>query len=203
MVEFTDGDFSKEEKFFVESDPARIYRGVKDLLVNEFDMERIEEGHNKFDVSAPKDSAEIHAYKRKSPHTLIHYEIELSAGTSGGGFERKDSDQAVMKATISCSAEVISYYPGRESLEWLSKPITHDNPAGGGLNPESQSRWERSKLYKVLASIWHDKIYSKEVGRYSEEAEEDCLRIHNIMREKFGIEKSIQSGDSQYKPKWG
>ncbi len=43
----------------------------------------------------------------------------------------------------------------------------------------------------------------KEIEKYEEEAEESIVRIHNLMREKFGVEKTIsRTGASQYRPPW-
>lgn len=205
MVKFEDGGFGKEDHLFVKSDPARMYRGVKDLLVNEFNMDRIEEARNEFDVSTPKDKIRLHGYKEKSPHTLIHYSVQLRA-KSPKSIYKMERDDDIMKAKISCFGEVISFYPGRDPIEWMPHPVTEvpfRNPMGGGLNAEHESNWQKSKLYKVLVSIWHDKFYSKEIHGYEEEAEETVLRIHDLLREKFGVEKTIgASGRSHYNPSW-
>lgn len=206
MVEFTDGEFSKEDHFFVKEDPARIYRGLKDLLVNEFNMDRIEEMRNEFNVAKPKDKIRLHAFKEKSPHTMIHYELAFRSKSPKDVY-KQDRDENILKAKVDTEAEIISYYPGRNEFSWEplhpgEKP--YRNPAGGGLNPEHESRWHRSKFYRVLVGIWHHKLYHKEIERYEEEAEETCLRIHDLMREKFGVEKTIgQSGRSHYSPTWG
>ncbi len=206
MVEFTDGGFSKEDHFFVKDDPARIYRGLKDLLVNEFDMDRIEEMRNEFNVAQPKDKIRLHAYKEKSPHTLIHYNLSFRS-KSPKDIYKQDRDENILKARVKTSAEIISYYPGRNEFSWEptspgEKP--YRNPTGGGLNAEHESRWHRSKFYRVLVGLWHYKFYFNEIHGYEEEAEETCLRIHDLMRQKFGAEKTIgQSGRSHYKPTWG
>ena len=126
MVKFTDGEFEKHDKLFVKEDPARMTRGLKDLLVGELNADRIEASKNKFDVSAPKDDIEIHAINEKSPHTLIHYTIDLEASSAGGleAIERED----VMQADINCSCEVLTFYPGAEKREWLPAPVTADEP---------------------------------------------------------------------------
>lgn len=206
MVEFEDTAFGKEDHLFVKEDPARIYRGLKDLLVNEFNMDRIEEARNEFDVSKPKDKIRLHAFKEKSPHTLIHYKINLRAKVPKTVY-KMDRDDDIMKAKIGTSSTVRSFYPGRDPVEWLPHPVTENpvrNPMGGGLHAEHESAFHKSKFYKVLVSIWHDKFYSKEIHRYEEEAEETVLRIHDLLREKFGVEKTIgASGRSHYKPNWG
>jgi len=204
MVEFTDGEFSKSDRLFVEEDAARMYRGLKDLLVNEFDVDRIEEGRNEFDVSAPKDKIRLHAYKEKSPHTIIHYNIQLRAASPNAlaMMEREGGD--VMKAEFSCSCEVKTFYPGRNSAPWEPEPVTTGNPEGSGLKSEDESLWEKSKPYKVIVSIWHDKLYSKEIKKYSSEGKENVYRLHDLFREQFGVEKTIgASGKTHYKPKWG
>lgn len=206
MVEFKEDAFSKQDHYFVKEDPARIYRGLKDLLVNEFDMDRIEEMRNEFSVTAPKDKIRLHAFKEKSPHTLIHYNLQFRAKNPKSIY-KQDRDEDILKARVTTSAEIISFYPGRNELSW--EPVypgekPNRDPVGGGLNAEEESRWHRNKLYKVLVGIWHNKFYSKEIERYEEEAEETCLRIHDLMRQKFGVEKTIgQSGRSQYQPTWG
>ncbi|MFO7793507.1 MAG: hypothetical protein R6V35_00840 [Candidatus Nanohaloarchaea archaeon] len=205
MVKFEDGHFYKQDHFFVKEDPNRIYRGLKDLLVNEFDVDRIEEMRNEFSVSSPKDKTRLYAYKEKSPHTLIEYNLEFRA-KSPKMIYKQDRDDDILKARVTTSATVISHYPGRNQLSWepkapMRKPFR--DPKGGGLMAEHESRFQRSKFYKVLVGIWHNKFYHREIERYEEESEEVCLRIHDLMREKFGVEKSIgQSGRSEYSPTW-
>lgn len=205
MVEFEEDTFSKEDHFFIKEDPARIYRGLKDLLVNEFDMDRIEEMRNEFNVQKPKDKIRLYAFKEKSPHTLIQYKLSFRSKNPKSIY-KQDRDADILKAKVSTSAKVISYYPGRNELSWEpthpgEKP--YRNPAGGGLNAEHESRWHRTKFYEVLVGIWHHKFYAREIERYEEESEETCLRIHDLMRQKFGVEKSIgQSGRSEYSPTW-
>jgi len=72
IVKFSHTVFDQEDHIFVSEDPARIYRGLKDLLVDEFDIDRIEEGHMEFNVSKPKDRVRMHAFKEKSPHTVLY-----------------------------------------------------------------------------------------------------------------------------------
>lgn len=203
MVEFTDGEYSKSDNFFVTEDPTRVHRGIKDLLVNELNVDRIDEGKNEFNVAKPKDKLKIYAYKEKSPHTLVEYNFGLSIGSPKKIFQMEHGDE-VLLAELSSSCKVISFYPGRNKEAWLPGPVTTSNPMGGGLNAEHESRWEKSKPYKVLASLWHDKIYSKEISRYSSEAKNNCLRIHDIIRERFGVQRTIGAkGTNRYKPKWG
>lgn len=206
MVVFDDASFEKQDHLFVKEDPGRIYRGLKDILVNEFNMDRIEEARNEFDVSQPKDKIRLHAYKEKSPHTLIHYSINLRA-KSPKSIYKMDRNEDILKAKIDTFAEVKSFYPGRNPVEWMPHPVTEQpfrNTEGGGLRAEHESAFQKSKLYKVMVSIWHDKFYSKEIHRYKEEAEETTLRIHDLLREKFGVEKTIgASGRSHYNPNWG
>mgnify|MGYP006278058585 CR=1 FL=1 len=205
MVEFEDGHFSKQDHYFVKEDPARIYRGLKDLLVNEFDMDRVEEMRNEFNVAQPKDKIRLYAYKEKSPHTLIEFKLSFRT-KSPKDIYKQDRPSDILKARVKTSATVISYYPGRNQISWEptfpgEKP--YRNPRGGGLNAEHESRFQRSKFYKVLVGIWHNKFYHREIERYEEESEEICLRIHDLMRERFGVEKSIgQSARSEYSPSW-
>lgn len=204
MVRFTDSAFYKEDHFFVDEDPNRIYRGLKDLLVNEFDMDRIEEMRNEFNVQKPKDKTRLYAYKEKSPHTLIEYNLEFRAKRPKKIY-KMERHPDVMKARVTTSATVISYYPGRNELSFEPKPSQRSpftEPEGGGLRDE-ESRWQRSKLYEKFAGIWHEKLYSRQIDKYKEEAEETCLRIHDLMRQKFGAEKTIgKSGRSEYRPPW-
>lgn len=205
MVVFEDGNFHKEDHFFVKKDPARIYRGLKDLLVNEFDMDRIEEMRNEFNVQKPKDKIRLFAYKEKSPHTLIEYKLSFRAKPPKSIY-KQERDQDILKARVTTSAKIKSYYPGRN--EFSFEPVhpgekPYRNPEGGALKAEHESRWHKSKFYEVLVGIWHNKLYGKEIEKYEEESEETCLRIHDLMRQKFGVEKSIgQSGRSQYQPPW-
>jgi hypothetical protein len=205
VVEFEEEGFRKQDHFFVKEDPARIYRGLKDLLVNEFDMDRIEEMRNEFSVSKPKDKIRLHAFKEKSPHTLIHYKLSFRSKKPKSIY-RQDRPDDILKARVSTKATIRSYYPGRN--EFSFEPTypgeePYRDPQGGALKAEHKSRWHRSKFYKVLVGIWHKKLYSKEIEKYEQEAEETCLRIHDLMREKFGAEKSIgESGRSHYQPTW-
>jgi len=206
MVRFKDGGFSKEDHFFIDEDAARIYRGLKDLLVNEFDMDRIEEMRNEFSVSSPKDKIRLYAYKEKSRHTLIEYNLEFRAKVPKKLY-RMDRKPDVKKARVKTSSKIISFYPGGDPIPWMPSPTVRKpfkNPLGGGLDAEHETRWHRSKFYKVLVSLWHDKLYSKEIHTYEEESEETVLRIHDLMREKFGAQKTIgESGRSHYQPTWG
>ncbi len=205
MVEFEDSGFKKEDHFFVGEDPARIYRGLKDLLINEFDVDRIEEAKMEFNVNAPKDKVRLYAYKEKSRHTVIEYNLEFRAKSPKNVY-KWDRSPDIMKARVTTSSKIISFYPGGDPLTWMPSPVMERpfrNPLGGGLNAEHETRWHRSKFYRVLVSLWHDKLYSKEIHRYKEEAEETVLRIHDLMREKFGVEKTIgESGRSHYSPSW-
>ncbi|MFP4038744.1 MAG: hypothetical protein ACLFTA_03100 [Candidatus Nanohaloarchaea archaeon] len=203
MVEFKDGGFTKDDHLFVKEDPARIYRGIKDLLVNEFEMDRLEEGHNEFNVQKPKDKVRLHAYKEKSPHTLIHYDFQLRVKPPKTIYTMERPDD-ILKAKFAGSAEILTYYPGRNSTPWEPAPVTDNSIGGSNLMAEDPSTFQNSKLYKVLVSIWHDKFYSKQIHRYEEEAEETVLRVHDLLRQKFGVEKTIgASGRSHYRPNWG
>jgi len=204
MVKFSDEYFSKSDHFFVDEDPARIYRGLKDLLVDEFDVDRIEEGKMEFNVSKPKDRVRLHAFKEKSPHTVIHYSLSYKAKTPKWIYE-KERKEGLFKARVQTSGEVISVYPGWNPTSWEPQGPSYYEQERMPMAPraEERTRFQRSKLYKILVGIWHNKIYSKEIHSYGEEVEETVLRIQNLMREKFGVEESIgMSGASHYDSPW-
>ncbi|QGA79915.1 hypothetical protein [Candidatus Nanohalobium constans] len=206
MVKFDHDAFSKQDHFFVKDDPARIYRGLKDLLVEEFDMDRIEEGKSEFSVSSPKDKIRMHAFKEKSPHTVIHYNLQFRV-KSPKNIYKMEHGQDILKARVSTYAEVVSVYPGGEDIAWLPKGLREEPTSNWGsitgLEAEHKSRFQRSKLYEIIVGLWHNKFYSKEFHMYEEEAKETCLHIHDLMREKFGVEKSIgRTGAGHYTPPW-
>lgn len=196
---------SKTDTYFVSEDPARIYRDLKDMLVEELGIDRIEAGRNEFSLSSPKDKIRLRAFKEKSPHTVLYFKIGWKA-KSPRKIYQLERDRDFLKAEVSTSAKVITVYPGREPLTWLPDAIkqkpeqTIDQP---GLKAEETSSFEESKLYDMLMNLWYSKLYSKEIDKYEEEAHETLLRIHDLMREKFGAEKTIgRSGASQYQSPW-
>jgi hypothetical protein len=205
MVKFTEDAGHKSDHFFVKKDPARIYRGLKDLLVEEFDMDRIEEAKNEFSVTGPKDKIRMHAFKEKSPHTVIHYNLQFRVKSPKKIYKMQRSDD-ILKARVESSAEIITRYPGKEDISWLPKAMTevpHRNYDKSGLKSEEVSSFQRSKLYEIIVGIWYNKFYSKEIHMYEEEAEETILHIHDLMREKFGAQKTIgRTGASHYRPPW-
>ena len=193
MVRFKESAFSKQDHYFVSEDPARIYRGLKDLLIDEFGMDRLEEAKSEFSVSSPKDKIRLHAFKEKSPHTVIHYSLQFRVKSPKTIYKMERSD-SIMKARVATSAEVLTRYPGGEDITWLPEGVTED-PHGtygnSGLKAEEITPFQRSKLYKIIVGTWYNKFYSKEIEEYEEEAEQVCMHIHNLMREKFGVEKAI------------
>ncbi|MFB6159021.1 MAG: hypothetical protein ABEJ95_05200 [Candidatus Nanohalobium sp.] len=205
MVKFTEDVFHKQDHYFVREDPARIYRGLKDLLVEEFGIDRIEEAKNEFSVSSPKDKIRMHAFKEKSPHTVIHYNLQFRVKSPKRIYKMERSED-ILKARVKTSAEVITRYPSYEDISWLPDPpreVPGRNVGKSGLKAEEVSRFQRSKLYKVLVGVWYNKFYSKEIERYEEEAEETLLHLHDLMREKFGVQKTIGRSDaSHYRPPW-
>lgn len=205
MVKFTETAFSKSDHFFVKEDAARIYRGLRDILVTEFDIDRIEEGKMEFNVSKPKDRIRMHAFKEKSPHTVIHYNISWKAKEPRDIY-KYDRPDDILKARVETTGTVVTVYPGRDPSIWTPQPITQypqERISNTNLEAHEKSRFQRSKLYEILVGIWYHKFYSKEIHRYEEEAEETILHLHDIMREKFGVEKSIgRSGASHYLPPW-
>lgn len=204
MVKFDEHAIKKADHFFVDEDPARIYRGLKDLLVDEFDIDRIEEGKMEFNVEKPKDRVRMHAFKEKSPHTVIHYSLSFKAKTPKDIYE-KERRSGILKARVQTSAEVVTVYPGWNPASWEPHGPSYYKQERMPAAPraENVSRFQRSKLYKILVGIWYNKFYSKEIHRYKEEAEETVLRIQNLMREKFGVEESIgRTGASHYDAPW-
>ncbi len=208
MVKFTEEVVpGKFDVMFVKEDPARVYRGFKDMMVDEFDIDRIEEGHMEFNVSRPKDTIRINAYKEKSPHTVLQFRFSMRAKDPRVLYQ-KDRPENIMKVRIKASSNVLTVYPGGNPVSWLPKTESEwpENRHGTditGLEAEKKTAFQRSKLYKILAGIWYRKFYSKEIARYEEEAEEITLRAVNLLRERFGVEEAIwRTGSSQYQPPW-
>ncbi|MFB6100102.1 MAG: hypothetical protein ABEK16_02410 [Candidatus Nanohalobium sp.] len=206
MVRFKEGGvYHKEDHYFVKEDPARIYRGLKDLLVEEFSMDRIEEAKNEFSVSGPKDKIRLHAFKEKSPHTVIHYSLQFRTKSPKRIYKMQRSED-ILKARVQSTANIITRYPGYEDISWLPVPPQEEpsrNYSKSGLRAEHVSQFQRSKLYEVIVGIWYNKFYSKEIHTYEEEAEETILHLHDLMREKFGVEKTIgRTGASHYDAPW-
>ncbi len=205
MVKFKESGGQKITNLFVDEDPARIYRELKDLLVEEFDMDRVEHvERQEFNVSKPKDRIRLYAFKEKSPNTVIRLKLSLDAKPPGK-LERLERPEDVLKAKIKITGNVISVYPGRNEIPWEPEGFrerTHRNWGKAGLSDEKSS-FHKSKIYEILVGIWYNKIYSKEIEKYEEEAEEMVVHIDNIMRQKFGVSKSIhRSGGGAYKPPW-
>ncbi|MFB6214009.1 MAG: hypothetical protein ABEJ07_05600 [Candidatus Nanohaloarchaea archaeon] len=210
MVMFTESDIpAKADHMFVHEDPARLYRGLREMLVEEFDMDRVEEGRMEFNVSKPKDRVRLHAYKEKSPHTVIYYSISMKAKPPRDVYKHDRPDD-IMKARVKVTPLVFTMYPGGEPISWEPRPqsewpterVGGDRP-GLMAEPEDVTRFQRSKLYRILVGIWYNKFYSKEIERYKEEAEESMLRMMNLFREKFGVEEAVgRTGASHYRPPW-
>ena len=207
MASFEEYVMGKQDHFFVKEDPARIYRGLKDLLVDEFDMDRIEEGGRmEFSVSSPKDRIRMKAFKEKSPHTVLMFDISFKA-KAPKDFYTIDRPDDILKARVKVDAKVITVYPGGDPISWLPTGFTQqpkENWASKtGLRAEHRSRFQKSKFYEILTGIWYEYFYKKEIERYEEEAEAAVIHIHNLMNEKFGVEKTIhRSGASHYTPPW-
>lgn len=206
MVEFKEKNvYKKSDHYFVKEDSPRIYRGLRDILVEEFSMDRIEEAKSEFDVKQPKDKIRLHAFKEKSPHTVIHYNLQFRTKSPKTIYKMQRSED-ILKARVETSADVITRYPGGEDISWLPEPPREEpsrNMDKSGLRAEEVSAFQESKLYEIIVGIWYNKFYSKEIHRYEEEAEETILHLHDIMREKFGVEKTIgRTGAGHYKPPW-
>ncbi|MFT4892576.1 MAG: hypothetical protein ACI8Z7_000356 [Candidatus Nanohaloarchaea archaeon] len=207
MVKFDEYVIGKQDHFFVKEDPARIYRDLKDLLVDEFDMDRIEEGGRmEFSVEKPKDRIRMKAFKEKSPHTVLMFDISFKAKRPKD-FYTIDRPDNILKARVKIDSKVITVYPGGDPISWLphgfSQSPRENWTKKTGLRSEHRSTFQKSKFYEILVGIWYNKFYSKEIHRYEEEAEEITVHLHNLMREKFGVEKTVhRSGSSHYSPPW-
>ena len=196
---------SKIDTYFVKEDPARIYRDLKDMMVEELGIDRIEAARNEFSVTSPKDKIKLRAFKEKSPHTVLYFKLSWKA-KSPRKIYQIEREREFLKAEVKTSAKVITVYPGRNPMSWLPEAVK-EHPEQTidqtGLRAEHTSSFEDSKLYEMLVNIWYSKFYSKEIAKYQEEAEETLIRMHDLMREKFGAEKTInRSGASQYNPPW-
>lgn len=207
MVTFTESVIGKQDHFFVEEDAARIYRGLKDILVDEFDMDRIEEGGRmEFSVKKPKDRVRMKAFKEKSPHTVLMFKVSIKAKPPKDFYQAERSGD-LLKARVKVSSKVITVYPGGDPISWLPEGFKQKPRSNWGsktgLKSEHRTPFQKSKFYEILVGIWYNKFYSKEIEKYEEEAEEITVHLHNLMREKFGIEKTIhRSGSSEYNPPW-
>lgn len=196
---------SKIDTYFVKEDPARIYRDLKDMMIEELGIDRIEAARNEFSVTSPKDKIRLHAFKEKSPHTVLYFKLTWKA-KSPRKIYQIEREREFLKAEVKTSADVITVYPGRNPISWLPEAVT-EHPkrtvSQTGLKAEEISSFKDSKLYDMLVNIWYSKFYSKEIAKYQEEAEETLIRMHDLMREKFGAEKTIsRTGASQYNPPW-
>lgn len=206
MVKFTESAASIDDNIFVKEDPARIYRGLKEMLVEEFDIDRITEEEMEFNVEKPKDRVRAYAFKEKSPHTVIRLKISMKASTPKGIYKMERDHSDLLFANISLSSKVITHYPGGEPVSWLPRGPQEEPVARKGisqLKAEERTRFQKSKLYRILAGIWYNKFYSKTVESYEEEASEMVYRLQNLIREKFEIEKAVsRSGAGHYSPPW-
>ncbi len=205
MTEFETDGFSKADHFFVEEDPSRIYRDLKDILVDELGIDRVEEARMEFSTASAKDKIRMHAWKEKSRHTVIYFNLSWRCKTPRHIYQSQRTKD-VLKARVKTSTTVLTTYPGGEAIPWLPEHVT-DTPQSrlpeNYMRPEETSMFQDSKFYDILTTIWYNTFYQKEVDRYEEEAEEMVLHLHNLMREKFGVEESIsKSGASQYTPPW-
>ncbi|MFQ3308591.1 MAG: hypothetical protein ACI977_000834 [Candidatus Nanohaloarchaea archaeon] len=205
MTEFSEDVISKSDHFFVEEDAARIYRDLKDVLVEELGIDRVEEARMEFSTSSAKDKIRMHAWKEKSRHTVLYFNLSWRCKTPRHIYQSQRAKD-VLKARVKTKAKVLTTYPGGEAIPWLPEHVT-DTPQKripeNYMRPEDTSMFQNSKFYDILTTVWYNTFYRKEIDRYEEEAEEMVLHLHNLMREKFGVEESItKSGASQYTPPW-
>ncbi len=195
----------KSDHFYVEEDPARIYRGIKDILVDELGVDRIEEAKTEFSVKKPTDKIRLHAFKEKSRNTVIHFRLNWRSKRPRHIYQYTRTED-ILKARTETSANVVSVYPGGNPITWIPRKVIEEpnrQIRHPGLQAEHLSAFQKSKLYDMMVRIWHNKLYAREIQRYSEEAEESVIHLQNLMREKFGAEESIsRSGRSEYDPKW-
>jgi hypothetical protein len=205
VVKFEEYLQARNDHFFVKEDPARIYRGLRDLLVDEFDVDRIERGKNEFNVSKPKDRIRMHAFKEKSTHTVIHWRFSWKAKEPRDIY-KYDRPDDILKARMKTTGEVVTVYPGANPISTMPKKKTQEPQSridSSGLQAEERTPFQRSKLYEILVGIWYNKFYSKEIEKYEEEGEEVIVQLHDLMREKFGVDSGIaKTGASEYTPPW-
>lgn len=205
MVEYKEKLQPRNDHFFVKEDPVRIYRGLRDLLVDEFDIDRIEKGKNEFNVAKPKDRLRLHAFKEKSTHTMIHYRLSWKAKEPKDIY-KMDRPDDILKARLKTTGEVVTVYPGANPISVMPKkkmqyPQTRIDKSG--LQAEETSSFQRSKLYKILVGVWYNKFYAREIEKYEEEGDETIVQMHDLMREKFGVDSGIaKTGASEYTPPW-
>lgn len=168
-------------------------------------MDRVIEGHMEFNMKKPKDRLRMYAVKEKSPYTVIFYDLSFK-GKRPRDLYKYDRDDDILKSRVETSATVITDYPGGDTIRWLPKQIKlqpDEQIEFSGLEREHESNFHNSKFFEIFVGIWYNKIYQKEISRYEEEARETMKRIHNLMRERYGVEKSIErTGASQYQPPW-
>jgi len=162
IVKFSHTVFDQEDHIFVSEDPARIYRGLKDLLVDEFDIDRIEEGHMEFNVSKPKktESGCMHLRKKALiPYYISNYRLRPRHREMF--IWLKDLTTYILKARVAVKAKVVTVYPGGEPLTWVPEAIK-EGPVSTisktGLKSEHITDFQRSKLYKILVGIWYNTI---------------------------------------------
>lgn len=205
MATYTEYLESIRSDLFVEEDAARIYRGLKDMLVDEFDMDRIEEGKMEFNVSKPKDRIRLKAFKEKSPYTVIIYSCSFKAKPPRWTYGRERPDD-ILKARIKVGGEIVTVYPGGEPLSWVPEGQSQwpDKRFGEtNLKADEKSRFEHSKLYKFLTDIWYNTFYQKQINIYKEEGDQTIKKIMNNLRQRFGVEETIRKPDTKHnKPPW-
>ena len=201
--QFKESVFSKSDYYFVPEDPARIYRDLREMLEDEFDMDRIEEGFMEFSNTSPKDRIRLHAFKEKSPHTVLHFSLSWKAKPPKGIY-KQDRDDDILKARVKVSADVSTSYPGADFEPYLPEPVIHGRTVGTntGVRHEDASPFQKTKLYDFFVTIWHELIYSTMVEKYEHEAEEIATRIHDMMRKRFGAEETIHRKDGPYNAPW-
>ncbi|MFB6192687.1 MAG: hypothetical protein ABEK00_00375 [Candidatus Nanohaloarchaea archaeon] len=204
MVKFEEEALTREDHYFLDEDPARIYRGLKDLLVDEFDMDRIEEAKNEFNVSGPKDKINIHAFKEKSPNTVLYFNLSWRVQSPDDIYTMGDRPDDIHQARVKTTGKVVTVYPGGSSDVNTPEPLSEDigNYDKSHL-ADSKSRFQRSKFYEILVGTWYHRFYYSEIEKYEEEAAQIVIRIQNLMRERFGVEDGIaRTAGSGYRPPW-
>ncbi|MFB6199357.1 MAG: hypothetical protein ABEJ83_00640 [Candidatus Nanohaloarchaea archaeon] len=198
---------SKTDIFYINEDPARVMRDFRDVLVEELGVDRVDHSdRQEYDSSSPKDKPRLYAYIEKSPYTTIRISIGLTVA-SLKYLEEYDREGDFHKAKVSVSAEVLTTFPGGEPEAWGPEPQQEypwpSHKQKTGLRKENLSNFEKSKIYDFFAGLWYKYFYSGEIEKYKEEAEEKVVRLTNLMRERFGVEKTIhKSGASEYHAPW-
>jgi hypothetical protein len=196
---------TKQDFYFVKEDSARVYRGLKDMLLEEFNMDRIEEDVMQFSTKKPKDRIRLHAFKEKSQYTVVHYSLSWKAEKTKKIYRMEHGDD-YQWARVKTSALVETRYPGGSLEPYEPRPISASFPGkttGETLQEsEGHTTFQKSSIYEILVELWYELFYESTVEEYQEQALENMVRIQDRMRQKFGAQKSVHRTTDEYNPPW-